>query len=367
MNATSLNSAAPTSAATIRTLVAKDLKLFFRNGFLAAITLLSLVGYAVVYYLLPAGEATDLTLGLHAPAPAPALLAELARRDFAVVAIDSPQALQEGVLSGDLHAGLELSATDLERIAAGQAVELDLLLPPDASRELANGMALLVKMAANDASYAQTGQALNVDAVEEVLGADRVGQAVAPRNRMLPLFAMLLLVTETLGLATLIAEERGRRTLDALRITPMRLSDLFLSKGISGTGLAFVQAVVLVAVTGALFGRPLIILVALLGGALLVTGIGFLIASVARDMLSVIAWGILAVILLGIPAFNVIFPGAISGWVRLLPSYYLVDTLHLVVNFAAGWGEVWQNLLVLFAWGVAALGLGALALRRQLA
>ena len=45
------------------------------------------------------------------------------------------------------------------------------------------------------------------------------------------------------------------------------------------------------AAVGGLAEGPAIIILALLLAALLVTGVGFLIASLARDMMSVLAWG----------------------------------------------------------------------------
>jgi ABC-2 type transport system permease protein len=109
-----------------------------------------------------------------------------------------------------------------------------------------------------------------------------------------------------------------------------------------------------------------LILATLLLGALLVTGVGFLIASVARDMMSVISWGMLAIILLGIPSVSIMFPGTISDWVRVIPSFYLVDTLHRVVNFGAGWNEVALNLMILLACSAVLLTVGAAILGRKL-
>jgi ABC-2 type transport system permease protein len=110
----------------------------------------------------------------------------------------------------------------------------------------------------------------------------------------------------------------------------------------------------------------LLILTVLLLGALLVTGMGFLIAAVSKDLMSVIGWGTLAIILLGIPSVSIMFPGTISGWIRVIPSYYLVDTLHRVINFNAGWQDMTANLLVLFVSGVTMLVLGTAVLGRKL-
>jgi ABC-2 type transport system permease protein len=98
----------------------------------------------------------------------------------------------------------------------------------------------------------------------------------------------------------------------------------------------------------------------------MVTGIGFLLASAGRDLMSVMAWGLPAIIVLAVPAFGVMFPGTVSDWVKVIPSYYLVDTVHLSANFGLGWGDIWQNLLILLGFDIAFIGLGIIALRRKL-
>jgi ABC-2 type transport system permease protein len=183
---------------------------------------------------------------------------------------------------------------------------------------------------------------------------------------MLPLFAVLVVLTETLGMASLISEEVETGTVEALLVTPVTVRGLFLAKGIAGVSMAFVQGTLLLAITGGLSQQPLIILLALFLGSLLVTGIGFLLASAGKDLMSVMAWGIPIMIVLGIPAFGVMFPGTVTGWIKAVPSYYLVDTVHLAANFGLGWGDVWQNLPILLGFDAAFIVLGIVALRRKL-
>jgi hypothetical protein len=52
-----------------------------------------------------------------------------------------------------------------------------------------------------------------------------------------------------------------------------------------------------------------------------VTSLSFLVASLARDLMSVIAWGMLVMIVFIIPAFNAMLPGLASGWIKVIPSY----------------------------------------------
>lgn len=354
------------NAKNIQILVAKDLMLFFRSRLFFLIPLLSMVLFLAVYFLLPATPEEDLTIGIAAPRLPEALIAELARRNINTEMVENKELLFAQIRSEDLGAGLVLSTSDLEALEAGQEVELSLYLPASAPREFGQSLALFVKTAANDAAYNLSGQSLNLTFEEQVVGADLVGGEIAPRDRLLPMFAVVLLMVEAMGLATLITEEVERRTLRALLLTPMRLIELFAAKGISGVGLAFVQVTLLMIITGGLWRQPLLILLTLLLGALLVTGVGFLIAVISKNMMSVIAWGTLSLIVLGLPAFNLIFPGTVARWVNLLPTYYLVDVLHRAINFQAGWGAVWQSLLILLVLALAALGLGTVLLRRKL-
>ena len=171
---------------------------------------------------------------------------------------------------------------------------------------------------------------------------------------------------ETMGLANLIAEEIQSRTINALLVTPVRTGELMTAKGISGVGLAFIQVVFFMAVVGGLKFGASVTLAALFLGCLLVTGIGFIIGSVAKDFMSISAIGMPALMILFIPSFGVLFPGAFTGWIKAIPSYYLVDTVHRVSGFGAGWGDVWRNLVILLAFDIGSLLLGSVILKRRM-
>jgi ABC-2 type transport system permease protein len=350
----------------VRILAQKDLKLFFRNGLFAVITVLVLILLPVIYYLLPAEAEQVLTIGLYSPQELHELEEQLTSRTIQVKRVNSHQGLLEQLDQDEVDAGLSIDQAQQDAFLAGQPAHIRLLLPAGAPREFAQSMTLLVRTAANEASYSFSGTTYSLEAEEEVLGPDRVGEPVAARDRLLPMFAIVLLLTETMGLAGLITEEVERRTLRALRLTPANLSEIFTAKGIMSVGLAFVQTVLLVAITGGFSNQPVLVLFVLLLGALLVTGTGFLIASIARGYLSSIAYGTLALLLFGLPAFNLMFPGTASRWAAYIPTYYLVDALHLLMNFGAGWNETAQSIGILAAVALAVLAIGILALSRRL-
>lgn len=363
---TSLSTAGPrpqdvSTAGRIGTLVAKDITLYFRDRFYAFVTVLAMAFFIIAYFLLPRTVDETLTFGIYAPVMPPTLAQTLADEGVILQDWPSEEALRAAVAAGDVQAGIVLPPDMTAQLMAGQKPAVHLYLAAELPAEIRDMYQVMVR----ELAFLIGGRPLDIETQEEVLGPDLAGQQLPPRQRMLPLLAVFLLLMETLGLASLISTEVEAGTLRALLVTSVRVPDLFLSKGIVGVGLAFGQAALLMAITGGLRHQPLIILVALLLGAAMVTGLAFLVASAARDFMSVIGYGMLALIVLAIPGIAVALPGFISNWVRVLPSYYLVDAVHRVVNFGAGWAEVGANLAALAAFTALFVALGIAALRRR--
>lgn len=350
-------------SALIGTLVSKDARLYFSNQFFAFITVLGLVAYIGMFYLLPSTVDETLELALYAPDVPTDFVEEMNEDGLEIRLLDSEAALQLAVENGDFPVGLVLPENLASRTNRGELPEMRVYLTPDVPEEFQDIYTLMGR----EFAFMLTGSPLYLEATEEVLGVDMAGQQIPPRSRMLPMLAVFVLMMETLGLASLITMEIESGTLRALLITPATVSDLFLSKGLFGVGLAFSQIALLMLLTGGFRSEPVLMLVTLLLGAILVTGVGFLIASVAGDMMSVLGWGMLAIIILAIPALVLFLPGITSNWIQLIPSYYLVDTVHQVINFGAGWADVWTNLVILGLFGLLFGVLGIVMLRRRMA
>ena len=346
---------------SIRAIVAKDVSLFFRNRFFSIITIFGIVSYIVIYFVMPSSVDESLEIGLYASVALPAF-EQIQEEGLEIQIVETVEVLKEGVVEGEYIAGIALPADIMESFVSGQKPKIGVYFASDAPDEIRD----IVEAIIMELAYRQTGQVLAIEVSEEILGPDMMGMQIPPRDRMLPLFAVALLIFETLGLANLISEEAERRTAQALLVTPMTVKDLFVAKGITGVGMAFVQVLLFMAIVGGMNQQPLIMITTLLLGAVLVTGVGFIIAALGKDFMSVMAWGIVIFIILFIPTFGVMFPGTVAGWIRGIPSYYLVDTVHLAANFGAGWGDIWQNLLILLGFDLALVWIGIMALRRKL-
>ena len=345
----------------VGTLVLKDLRLFLANRFYAVVTPLALVSYMVIYFVMPSSVDETLDVGAYSPVEAPGFAEMQGGEGLNIEMVDSEEALREAVIDGEYVAGVAVSSDMLAAVGAGQKARATLYFASDTPEDVREAVVTLFTQLALPVA----GPSPAIEFTEKVLGPDMVGMQIPHRDRMVPLLAFALLLFETFGLATLISEEAERRTIQALLITPATVRDLFTAKAVVGVGLAFVQAALFMAIVGGLSDEPLMVLTALLLGAVLVTGVGFLMAALGKDLMSVMGWGIVVMVPLSIPAFGVIFPGTVSGWAEVVPSYYLVETVHQASNVGAGWGDIWQNLMILLGFNVAIVWVGIMALRRK--
>ncbi|UCC15890.1 MAG: ABC transporter permease [Dehalococcoidales bacterium] len=345
----------------IQALIVKDFSLFFRNGFIAVMTVMGILFYILIYFLMPESVDETLEIGVYSPVDIPGFT-QVETEGLVLVSVESSDVLNEGVIAGDFTAGIVLPSDFMQALVSGDTPEIDLYVASDVPQEIKDSVTAITR----ELVYQLSGQPLTVGINEEVIGDDMIGMQVPPRDRMRPLLAIFIIMFETFGLANLIAEERERGTVRALLVTPMSIKELFVAKGLFGIGLAFFQAVVFMGIVGGLNQHPVIIILALLLASFMATAVGFLIGSLAKDFMSVLAWGMICFIILAIPGFGVLFPGAVTGWIKFIPSYYLVDMVHTVTGFGAGWGDIWGNILILLAFNAAVFWIGILGIRRKI-
>ena len=350
----------------IAALIEKDLTLYFRNQFFALVTGLGLVAYLVIYFLMPASADDALSFGLHVEEAAPSAINQRLGAFVTAERFNSEEALLAALEENELPAGLSLTAEQVAAIERGESATVSAYYAPGIPEDVRSAYDDVLTVLINVAGTPAGDEFGSIQETSEVLGPDLSGQPIAARDRLLPTLILAVLITETMGLATLITEEVEKNTVRALLTSPLQLSHFFTGKTIMGVSLAFVQVLLIVIVTGKITAAPLMLVTTLLLGSLLVTGLAFIIAALSRDFTSVMGYSVIFLLVLAIPAITVIFPAIATEWVEVIPTFYLVDTLHRILNFDAGWSDVGLNLLVLSIISLGALGLGSLTLRRRL-
>lgn len=349
----------------VAAIMSKDLRLFTRDRFFVLITLLGLAAYVAIFWFLPGDVDETIAIGVHAPGIDMAT-GGLGGEGLEVVAYDSPEALRAAVEESDggIVAGLEFPADLGASLAGGETVTITQYVRSDVPPEIETALSGL----ARELVAALRGEPGPFDLMAAdvvVLGVDRAGDQVSLQERMRPLLAVFILTMEAIALASLVASEIEQRTVTAVLVTPAGATDFLVAKSLFGTGLAFVEASLLLLLIGAFTTSAGPLLLTVLLGSVLVTGVAMMTGSLGRDFIGIIFWSILFMIPLMIPGFAVLFPGSAAAWVKLLPSYGLARSIVDITTYGAGLGDVLPLLAGLAAWCAVLFAAGVVILRRK--
>jgi ABC-2 type transport system permease protein len=272
--------------------------------------------------------------------------------------LDSTEDLKAQVEADDLDAGLVLSSGFDDQVRSGAQPLLEFYV---GGESLASNRIILA-VTTIDLVREIEGTSPPVDVAVIALGDEGLPIDV----RLVPFIMMYALVVAAVFLpAVSIADEREKRTLDALIITPVKLSEVIAAKGLLGVILALAMTVFTLLLNNALGAEPLALFVVLLFGAILCAEIGLIYGAVAKDTTAVFALIKGTGILLIGPTVFYIWPDWPQWIGKLFPTYWVINPIFEVSLNNGSLSDVWVELVV--ATGViAVLGVAVVALTRRL-
>jgi ABC-2 type transport system permease protein len=187
----------------------------------------------------------------------------------------------------------------------------------------------------------------------------------------------LLAIAAVLLTALTVAAEWERGSMEQLFASPVGRLEIILGKLLPYLGLGLVQLLLVVSVGAAVFGVPirgslvLLFLVGLgfLGGML---GQGLFISVITKNQLVATQAGTLSSLLPSLLLSGMLFPienmpAALQAISRAIPARYFVHALRGILLKGNGLAELWTDLLALFLFAVAILGLATMRFRRRVA
>lgn len=334
------------SGSRIATVLGKDLRLGPRSPVFLWVLVLPLLITLVLQVVF--GDLFDPSPRLGIVDEGASVVTEQAERldGIEVTRVDSVETLTGMVEGGDLDAGLVLSAGFDEEVRAGSRPPLRFYVGGDS---LASDRVIL-GITTIELIRAVEGASPPVDVQVVTLG--QAGQPISVR--LVPFIVMYSLLIAGVFLPSFsLADEREKHTLQALVVTPVRLTEVVTAKGILGFLLAVAMAVVTLWLNGALSAQPLALAVVLVTAGILLVEIGLIYGTAAKDVTGVFTLikGT-GIILLG-PAVFYIFPDWPQWIAKIFPTYWVIDPVYQVTINGAGLGDVWGELLI--ALGVVAL------------
>ncbi len=254
---------------------------------------------------------------------------------------ESAAALEEAVASGRVDIGIILPAGFDGRVAAGETVEIEAFVWGES---LARKRAVLGAVIA-DETRSLAGREIPVEIVTTMLGD---AEEVPWGDRLLPFVViMAVIMGGTMVPATSLVDEKQKRTLRALAITPTTLWDIFLAKGLMGVALSVFAGVLILTINQAFGAQPLLLLGVVTLGSLLAAAFGVIFGAIVKDITTLFALMKGLGIVLYAPGFVYMFP-QIPQWIgRIFPTYYILNPVVEISQRGAGWAEIALNIYVL--------------------
>lgn len=260
--------------------------------------------------------------------------------------------------------GLQVSEVrdveELRRAVEAHEFDAGLVLPGEIDADLAAGVRPELQLYISGSSLASTRVVLGVTTLSvfrEVAGQSppvdvavtRLGDEdfVPIEDRLLPLVVAYAVVIAGMFLPALsLVDERQKRTLDAVLVTPARMSEVLLGKALLGVALALAMGLVTLAVNDAFGGAPLAMAAFLLVGALMMAEVGLILGSWARDsntLFSAVKGG---GILIFAPVVFILFPG-LPQWIsQLIPTHYFLSPIYEIAVTGAAFADQAVDLAV---------------------
>ena len=402
--------------AILGAILKKDLRLYGRNKVYLFLTVLSLVFFVLIFWIMPDTAGEMITLAVSPPirtmiADGKEALRELgvteeqlkqldqanlAREEegLALVELESAAQLRrvvEGTLevyraangslilrdpgAGEkkpgearqvrLDIGIAFPESFIVDVARGKKTTVTVFSDAAVPEEIRHAMQSFVR----EAAYQIAGRGLPVELPDEetiVLGPDRAGEQASLRDKLRPMIAFFILLVETYAMASLISTEVLQRTVTALVVTPMRIWHFLAAKTVFGAGMALSQGLVILLLVGAFTpGNWSLLLVTMLIGSVMFTGVAMLTGAAGKDFLGQLMYALLFSVPLMIPTFSVLFPGTGAAWVRAIPSYPIIDLLVGATIYDAGWPESLGALAYALLWVMLLYGAGLFVLKRK--
>lgn len=342
----------------ILSIVKKDVIQIFRNRFIAVITFLAILGYAIIFHIMPSKVEEAYSMGFYFEKGREVVEEQISGEEgLEVIWVDDEEELKKLVEDEDVQAGLSFTLSE----GKPKIVLYTSTQTPEEIREASD-------VIAREAAYNLSGYPLNVEFDEVVIGPDLMGMQVPLRNKMRILFVVTILAVEVYALGNLISEEIRKKTADAILVTPVSVPEFMTAKVATGIFLTFFEGILAAFLLNIISVDTVIpFAVLLLLGAFFVVAVSFVLGTISRSFVGLIASGSLFTIIFMIPAFILIFPGGYSFWINAVPSYYLIIPLDGIVNYGYALSDYLPEMVYLGSFDLAILLLGLYVLRRRLA
>jgi ABC-2 type transport system permease protein len=272
---------------------------------------------------------------------------------------NSDAEVRQAVENGSVDMGLVLPADFDSRLSQGQAINLTVYVWGES---LAKNRSIL-GVTILDLIRETGGQEAPVE-IESIILGDEI--SIPWNDRLLPFIVLMAIFLGGIMVpAASIINEKEKKTINALLVSPASIADVFIAKGIAGAIMSLIVGILILLINQAFSAQPLLLVGVLSLGAILASELGLILGTVMNNITNMFAlWKSGGILLFG-PAFIYMFP-QIPMWVgQLFPTFYLIQPVVDISQRSGGWSEIAPNVFILIGIDIVLVGVIAVLLKRK--
>jgi ABC-2 type transport system permease protein len=262
--------------------------------------------------------------------------------------------------TGDMTYDVEIGAIDIgvvipdgfeESITSGEQVDLHLYV----WAERMGKDEFMLNQTLGDLFIGMAGYEQAV-AVEPVMLGEYT-ESMTWQQRLIPFLTLMAVVLSGLFIPAMsLVDEKEKKTLKALVVTPVSMEDIFISKGIFGVIMSMVVAAIILMLNQMFSASTIIILTTLFIGGIAAAAGGLIFGSYVKDTVSLMAIIKATGLILYAPGLIKIFPDVPNWIAEIFPTYYMIGPIIEVTQNGGGWADVTKDLDILTAMAIVLIG-----------
>ena len=271
------------------------------------------------------------------------------------------------------------SVSDIVQATESGAIDMGVLLPEDFDSAMVEGRQTPITAYVWGESLAKHRVILGVTLADLLRGVTGVEPPVEIESvtlgttlsipwedRLLPIIVLFaVLISGIMLSATSLINEKERRTLEALIVTPTSMAEVFAAKGLLGAILSVSMGIVILILNQAFSSHPVLLVLVICLGAIMAAEFGLILGAVTKDFTTLFAIWKMVGILFFAPGIIQLFPDLPQWAGRVFPTYYIVQPVIEISQRGGGWAEVAIDVLVLAVLDVLLVAVLALLIARK--
>ena len=268
--------------------------------------------------------------------------------------------LKQATQSGTVDMGIVLPQNFDNSVSQGETVVIEAYIWGES---LAKNRIILPTTIA-DLVREIAGQEVPVE-IESVTLGDEVSTPWS--KRLIPFLVLMGVFFGGLMLpSTSLIEEKQKKTFEALVITPVSISEIFIAKGILGIVLSVFMGIAILLLNQVFGANSLLLVGVLFLGAIMAVELGLIFGALIKDITTLFTVWKSGGILLFAPVFIYMFP-QIPEWIgKIFPTYYALQPVVELSLRGGGWSDIAVNVFILIGINILLIFVVAIAARRMM-